>query len=85
MDTKLIPVGSTEAKAKKKCIEFSEQNKGMYVYSVAAFGLFAVIRKRLPIRAPGDTPFDWYVLNGKVSHFTKAQVIANQNATPTMY
>ena len=82
--SKLIPLGSTEVEAKKKCIELSKQNIGMYVYAVAAFGLFAVIQKRLPVYAPSGTPFNWYILNGTVKQFTKAQMIADQNATPIL-
>jgi hypothetical protein len=82
--SKLIPVGSTEVEAKKKCIKLSKQNTGMYVYAVAAFGLFALIQKRLPVFAPSGTPFNWYILNGTVKQFTEAQVIADQNATPIL-
>ena len=81
----LIPVGNTQDSAKKKCIELSKQHIGMYVYAVPAFGLFAVIKKRLPVFAPSSTPFKWYILNGKVKQFTKAQAIADQNATPVMH
>ena len=83
--TKLIPVGSTEAEAKKKCIKLSKQNKGMYVYAVTAFGLFASIQKRLQVYAPTDGPFNWYILNGQVKHFTEAQVISDWNATQIMH
>jgi hypothetical protein len=84
----LIPVGNREADAKKNCIKLSEQNPGMYVIAVnrrrlwlrdGLFGLFAHIEKRLNVQAPGDTPFDWYILNGEVKQFTLAQVVANQN------
>ena len=85
MATKLIPVGNTESEAKRNCIKLSKQNKGMYVYAVTAFGLFASIQKRLQVYAPTATPFSWYVLNGQVKHFTKTPVIDDQNATPTMY
>ena len=82
--TNLIPAGNTQDEAKKKCIELSKQHMGMYVYAVPGFGLFALIQKRLPVFAPSSTPFNWYILNGKVKQFTKAQVIADQNATPMM-
>ena len=80
----LIPVGNTEDEAKKKCIKLSKQHRGMYVYAVPGFGLFALIQKRLPVFAPSGTPFNWYILNGTVKQFTKAQMIADQNATPIL-
>ena len=75
----LIPVGNREAEAKKNCIKLSNRNPGLYVIAVNLFGLFAHISKRLDVHAPGDTPFDWYILNGKVKQFTSAQVVADQN------
>ena len=78
-------VGNTEEDAKKNCIKISLKNKNNYVYTYSAFGLFATIEKYLNVHSPGDTPFNWYVLNGKVKKFTKAQKIAQQKATPTMY
>jgi len=75
-------IGKNEKEALKNCIELSKQNKNKYVYASAAFGLFATIEKNLNVFAPSDSPFNWYVKNGKVKQFTKSQKIADQIATP---
>ena len=80
----LIDIGGTEQEAKGNCIKLSKQHKGMYVYAVTAFGLYATIEKRLNVFAPSDSVFDWYVLNGKVKTFSEAQKISDWNATPLM-
>ena len=80
----MIAIGNNEQEAKTNCILLSKTNKGKYVYAHASFGLFASITNRLPIYASGDSPFNWYVMNGKVRQFTEAQNIANQNATPAL-
>jgi len=75
---------TTEAAAKKEAVKISAENPDKYVVVVASFGLYAELRNRLGAQAPSDTPFDWYVLNGKVKRFTRAQELANQEATPQM-
>ena len=74
-----------ENDAKKEAIALSKANPGMYVLVHPLFGTaYAWMSKRLNVFAPHDTPFDWYVLNGKVKQFTNSQIIADQNATPMM-
>ena len=75
-----------ESDAKKEAVALSKANQGKYIivwtiFTTAYAGMF----KRLNVFAPTDTPFDWYVLNGKVKQFTNRQIIADQNATPILY
>ena len=78
----MMYIGKNEKEAMKNCIEISKQNKNKYVYATTAFGLFATIEKKLNVFAPSDTPFNWYVRNGKVKQFTKAQWRDDQISTP---
>ena len=73
-----------EDDAKAECTRISKRNLGQYVTVASCFGLFASLAPRLHVFAPGDSPFGWYVLNGKVKSFTESQTIADQNATPEM-
>ena len=73
-----------EADALAECVQISKENPGQYVTVTACFGLFATLTPRLHVFAPGDSPFGWYVLNGKAKLFTSAQKVADQNATPMM-
>jgi|TARA_R110000744_G_scaffold7113_3_gene24387 hypothetical protein len=73
-----------EQDAKAEAVKLSLSNPGLYVKISACFGLFADLHKRLNVFAPTDTPFNWYVLNGKIKTFTNAQVVADQIATPMM-
>jgi hypothetical protein len=77
---------NTEAEdsVKKEMIELSKINPDKYIYATACFGLFATVEKSLNIHAPGDSYFDWYVLNGKVKQFTNSQKIADENTTPML-
>tara|TARA_R110000824_G_scaffold51089_3_gene142856 strand:+ start:538 stop:783 length:246 start_codon:yes stop_codon:yes gene_type:complete len=78
-------VGNNESEAIKGCTELSQKNPGKYVYANSTFGLFAQVEKRLSVYAPSDSVFNWYALNGQVKKFTSRQIIADQNATPTLY
>ena len=73
-----------EDDARIEAIAISKENPGKYVIVALAFGAFACLSDRLNVFAPTDTPFNWYVLNGRLKTFTQAQVIADQNATPMM-
>lgn len=71
---------SQEAETIKDCIEISLEHPGKYILAVPCFGLYAEIHNRLNVHSPGDTPFNWYILNGKLKKFSTAQKIAEQNA-----
>ena len=73
-----------EDSVKKEIIQLSKINPDKYIYATACFGLFATVAKSFNIHAPGDSCFDWYVLNGKVNQFTNSQKIADENATPML-
>jgi hypothetical protein len=74
-----------ESDAKKEAVALSKANPGMYVLVRPLFTTaYAWMSKRLNVFAPTDTPFNWYVLNGKVKQFTNNQIIADQNATPIL-
>ena len=74
-----------ESDAKKEAVALSKANPGMYVLVRPLFTIaYAWMSKRLNVFAPTDTPFNWYVLNGKVKQFTNNQIIADQNATPIL-
>ena len=83
----MTPMSATNVdEAKAEMVALSLKSPGMYFLPVTCFGLFYITCKRLPLEAPSDEigPWKWYVLNGKVKGFTEAQVIADQQATPTM-
>lgn len=69
-----------EQQAKAAAVRISKRNAGQYVLVTACYGLYVVLHKRLGVHAPGDTPYNWYVLNGRLREFTDAQQIAEQNA-----
>ncbi len=71
----------TESTIKKAAIKYSKKNPNKYITLFSCFGLTVSIEKRMSVHTPDDTPFDWYVLNGKVKPFTKRQKITAQNAT----
>jgi hypothetical protein len=75
---------TSEAAAKQEALRLSKAHPGKYLLVVNTFGLFCTLHDRLPPQAPSDTPFSWYVLNGKVRTFTEAQHVANQKATPAL-
>lgn len=75
---------NTMAEARKKALELSKDNPKTYYTIASVFGFFVVPSKRLSIFAPSDSPVPYYYHAGKEIAFTKAQVIADQNATPTM-
>tara|TARA_R100001530_G_scaffold97511_1_gene67795 strand:- start:221 stop:481 length:261 start_codon:yes stop_codon:yes gene_type:complete len=75
----------TEATIKKAAIKYSKKNPNKYVTLFACFGLKVILEKRMSVHTPDDTPFNWYVLNGKVKSFTKRQKITAQNATSWGY
>jgi len=68
----------------------SRENPGVYVMIDDCFGLHVRSSKRLNVFDP--TSFPWwfdeadrgYWISGKFKHFTAAQKLADQNATPTM-
>ena len=71
----------TEKTIKKAGIRYSKKHPNHYITFFSCFGLQVVIEKRMNVHTPGDSHFDWYVLNGKVKPFTKRQKITAQNAT----
>ena len=78
---------TTPKAAKAEAIKASKRNPGWYVTVDEVFGMLYVgIHKRLNVFDPGSGHpcLDFYVLGGKVKQFTEKQIIACQNATPTM-
>ena len=71
----------TEKTIKKAGIRYSKKHPNHYITFFSCFGLTVTIEKRMSVHTPGDSHFDWYVLNGKVKPFTKRQKITAQNAT----
>ena len=81
-----IPSTTPEA-ARAEAIKASKRNPGWYITLSEVFGtLFVGVNKRLHVFAPTDAhpALKFYVLNGEVKQFTEKQIIADQNATPTM-
>ena len=74
----------TEQDASVEVMALSKKAPGVYFLVHADFGLVVSTHKRLPPQAVGDTPFDWYVLNGKARTFTEGQRVANDLATPSL-
>lgn len=75
---------TSEEEAQLEAVSISRKHPGRYVLVFNCFGAFAEVHERLHVNAPGDTPFDWYVLNGRVKRFTDAQRGADQRATPAL-
>ena len=71
--------------ARRYALNFSKKNPGNYITLYACFGLFVHSHKRLNVFAPSDSYGKSYWLNGKEKNFSEKQVIADQNATPTMF
>ena len=71
----------TEKTIKKAGIRYSKKYPNHYITFFSCFGLTVTIEKRMSVHTPGDSHFDWYVLNGKIKPFTKHQKITAQNAT----
>ena len=70
--------------AKDEMIQLSLDNYGWYVTGFNVFQeAYAHLSKRLHVHSPSDG-WPFYVLNGKVKPFTESQIIADQNATPTL-
>ena len=87
-----VKVTTLEA-AKAEAIRIAKEHN-CYTYITAVFDIVYVemYSNSLNVFAPSDAyspPFErarkWYVTpTGKVKHFTEAQIIADQNATPQM-
>ena len=76
---------TNEADCLDHAIKLSLDNPGMYVSVFVDFGCAGFnISRSLNVFAPSSSTYTWYVLNGKQRHFTEAQRIADQNATPMM-
>lgn len=80
----MIPAGKTLDEARAFAKLLSIKNPGKYITLYACFGIYAAIHDRLHIHGPSDSIVNHYWLNGLVKPYTKAQRIADQNATPTM-
>jgi len=80
----MIEVSPRLAEAKIEAAAYSAEHPSEYIILTACFGLFITARKRLGTFAPSDSACDVYWLNGKEKPFTARQVIADQNATPTL-
>lgn len=70
----------------KAGLALSKANPKLYVTAqIWPFkGAYVSTHKRLNVFAPSDSLWNVYWLNGKQKNFTSKQVIADQNATPTM-
>ena len=71
----------------KAGLALSKANPKQYVTAqmMPFTGAYATMHKHLNVYAPSDSLWGVYWLNGKQKNFTSKQVIADQNATPTMY
>lgn len=74
----------TLAEAKTAILKKSKAEPLRYFTLCACFGLCILRHKRLHVFAPSDSYGNTYWLNGREKPFTKAQRIAEQNATPLM-
>ena len=84
MESIKLNAGS-EIACKNRATEISFDNPGKYVTVHVLFGeATATIHDRLNVYAPSDSTFGWYALNSRIKMFTESQIIADQNATPTM-
>ena len=83
-----IPNNPTVDQAREYCRKLSLEHPGKYILLVSCFGAYAEIHTRLHVNAPCDAHGfvgeRMYWLNGKGKLFTENQIIADQNATPTM-
>ena len=74
----------TVSRARQEAIKLSKANPKLYYTLFDCFGVFIGESKRLHIFAPGDSFYPCYFKAGEEKPFTQAQIIADQNATPTM-
>jgi len=81
----MIFAGKNEIEAKEKARKASIDNKGKYITLYACFGIYMQISKRFNIHDPSDSLFGAYWLNGKEKAFTDAQIIRDEQATPSLY
>jgi len=71
--------------AKNEMVMISLDNPNWYVTGFNIFQeAYAHLSKRLHVHSPSDG-WPFYVINGRVKPFTESQVIADQNATPTLF
>jgi len=70
--------------ARAEILKKSKAEPSRYFSLRACFGLRIVRQKRLHVFTPSDSYGNTYWLNGREKPFTKAQRIADQNATPSM-
>jgi len=73
--------GRTTEELDAEARRYSASHFGEYVLIVACFGPYIVTSQRLNIHSPTDSNRAYYWLNGKQCPFTKAQRIADQNAS----
>jgi len=81
----MVEAGKNITAAKKAAKKASIHHQDHYVYVFACFGLFLSIQKSFNIHNPSDSLLPVYWYNGKEKPFTSQQVIANENATPTLH
>ena len=77
----MIFAGKNEIEAKQNARKASIDNKGKYITLYACFGIYMQISKRFNIHDPSDSLFNVYWLNA----FTDAQIIRDEQATPSLY
>lgn len=80
----MIFAGDTLEAAMTKAGQVSRDQPGKYVTLTACFGLFITISDRLHRFAPSDSVGGVYWVNGRKKEFTNAQIIRDQNETPTL-
>ena len=80
----MIFAGNTLKEGKAKAKQVSVEQAGKYVTLTACFGLFVTVSDRLHRFAPSDSVGGVYWLNGSEKGFTDAQIIRDQNETPTL-
>jgi len=81
----MIFAGKNETEAKENARKASIDNKGKYITLYACFGIYMQISKRFNVHDPSDSLFGAYWLNGKEKAFTDAQIIRDEQATPSLY
>ena len=81
----MIFAGKNKVDAKENARKASIENKGKYITLYACFGIYMQISKRVNVFDPSDSLFGVYWLNGKEKKFTDAQVIRDQQSTPSLY
>ena len=73
-------LSTIERKAKDKSLQLSRENPNKYIIPQYCFGWVPDILSRLSVHSPGDSAYNWYVLNGQIKQFTGKQKIKQQNA-----